>query len=100
MHDVAAKGGGGVPGSEHRWRLLTLIDVDLAKLPAQDEQALRLLYGVGETLHSREEVAQRLGMPRPRLRQVERRALAALRGMSIADDTAVPGTLHASGGGR
>jgi len=65
-----------------------MVEVDLMKLSEQEEKVLRLLFGIGETLHSREEVGRRLGMSRGWLRQVERRALRNLRQLAMVRDAA------------
>jgi RNA polymerase sigma factor (sigma-70 family) len=62
---------------------LAMVEEDLTKLPEQEEQVLRLLFGIGEVLHSREEVGRRLGMSRGWLRQIERRALRNLRQVAL-----------------
>jgi DNA-directed RNA polymerase sigma subunit (sigma70/sigma32) len=66
---------------------LAMVDEDLTKLSGQEERVLRLLFGIGEALHSREEVGRRLGMSKGWLRQVERRALRNLRQAAIGRDT-------------
>ena len=58
---------------------LAMVEEDLTKLSEQEEQVLRLLFGIGEALHSREEVGRRLGVSAAGLRQVERRAFRNLR---------------------
>jgi DNA-directed RNA polymerase sigma subunit (sigma70/sigma32) len=76
-----------VGGAQERG-FLTMVEEDLTKLSEQEEQVLRLLFGIGEALHSREEVGCRLGMSRGWLRQVERRALRNLRQVAIGRDAA------------
>jgi len=61
-------------GGLHGRGLLAMVEDDLTKLSEQEEQVLRLLFGIGEVLHSREEVGRRLGMSRSWLRQIVRRA--------------------------
>lgn len=60
-----------------------MVEDDLTKLSEQEEQVLRLLFGIGEVPHSREEVGRRLGMSTGWLRQVERRALRNLRRVAV-----------------
>ncbi len=66
--------------------LLASVDEDLRKLSAREEQVLRLLFGVGEVPHSRDELGQRLGVSRDWLRSIERRALRNLRSAAVFDD--------------
>ncbi len=68
--------------------LMVQIEDNLRKLSAREETLLRLLFGIGEPTHSRDEVERRLGMSSGWLRQIERRALRNLRSASIRDDTA------------
>jgi len=65
-----------------------MVEEDLTKLSAHEERVLRLLFGIGEAPHSREEVGRRLGMSRAWLRQIERRALRNLRQVAIGRDAA------------
>ena len=67
--------------------LLASVDEDLRKLPAREGQILRLLFGVGEVPHSRDEAGRRLGMSPDWLRSLERRALRNLRSAAISDET-------------
>jgi len=75
-------------GGLHGRGLLAMVEDDLTKLSEQEEQVLRLLFGIGEVLHSREEVGRRLGMSRSWLRQIERRALRNLRQGAVGRDGA------------
>ena len=68
---------------------MALVEQDLRKLPGQEEQVLRLLFGIGEPPHSRDELRRRLGMSRGWLRQIERRALRRLRCVALSDDPAM-----------
>lgn len=61
------------------------IENDLRKLSAREERVLRLLFGIGQSPHSRDELERRLGMSAGRLRQVERRALRNLRSAAVAE---------------
>ena len=79
---VAVTNGNRVPG------LLASVDEDLRKLSAREEQVLRLLFGVGEVPHSRDELGRRLGMSRDWLRSLERRALRNLRSAALGDEAA------------
>ena len=75
-------------GGVQRRGFLAMVEEDLTKLSEQEEQVIRLLFGIGEMLHSREEVGRRLGMSRGWLRQVERRAFRNLRQGAIGHDAA------------
>ena len=68
-------------------KFLAMVDEDLRKLSGREEQVLRLLFGIGAALHSREEVGRRLGMSTGWLRQVERRAFRNLRQVAIGHHT-------------
>jgi RNA polymerase primary sigma factor len=53
---------------------------ELATLTARERAVLQLRFGIrGEREHTLEEVAQRVGLSRERVRQIERQALARLR---------------------
>lgn len=62
---------------------LAMVEKDLTKLSEQEEQVVRLLFGIGEVAHSREEVGRRLGMSKGWLRQIERRAFRNLRQVAL-----------------
>jgi DNA-directed RNA polymerase sigma subunit (sigma70/sigma32) len=67
--------------------LMVQIEDNLRKLSAREETLLRLLFGIGEPTHSRDEVERRLGMSSGWLRQIERRALRNLRSAALAERT-------------
>jgi RNA polymerase primary sigma factor len=65
-----------------------LVEEDLRKLRRQEEQVLRLLFGIGEVAHSRDELGRRLGISPEWLRQIEREALRQLRRAALSEDAA------------
>jgi hypothetical protein len=91
----ALHGGAVAPASGEPVReFVTMIDEDLRRLSRREEQVLRLLFGIGELRHSREELGRRLAISRNWLRQIELRALSNLRNMAVAvadGSTAKPG---------
>ncbi len=74
----------------------TLVEADLRKLRKQEEQVLRLLFGIGEVAHSRDELGRRLGMSPKWLRQIEREALRHLRYTALSEDPADSQSLRAT----
>lgn len=78
-----------------RSELVGQVEEDLQRLSTQEERILRLLFGIGELPHSRDELERRLGMSRGWLRQVERRALRNLRSAAVSDSDNEAST-HAS----
>jgi RNA polymerase primary sigma factor len=53
----------------------------VATLPFREARILRLRYGLNDTPpHSLKEVGELLGLSRERIRQIEKQALATLRG--------------------
>ncbi len=61
------------------------VDEDLHKLSAQEEQILRLLFGIGRRPQTREELGARLGLGRGWLHQLEARALRNLRRVAVLE---------------
>jgi len=76
-----------------RDRLGDALERTLDRLPARERQILVWRYGLeGETEHTLEQIGQRLGLSRERVRQLESRALAVLRlpeHRSVLEDFAV-----------
>jgi RNA polymerase primary sigma factor len=60
--------------------LKSIIDEVLTTLKPQQEQVIRMRFGLGSTVseHKLEEIGQRLGLTRERIRQIETKALEAL----------------------
>jgi RNA polymerase primary sigma factor len=76
-----------------RDRLGDALERTLDRLPSRERQILVWRYGLeGETEHTLEQIGQRLGLSRERVRQLESRALAVLRlpeHRSVLEDFAV-----------
>ncbi|HVO26413.1 MAG TPA: sigma factor-like helix-turn-helix DNA-binding protein [Candidatus Margulisiibacteriota bacterium] len=71
---------------------MTLVAEYLSRLSGKEEQVVRLLFGIGEAAHSRDELVRRLGLSRASLRQIEHRALRHLRCAALSHDSAaLPG---------
>lgn len=72
--------------------LETLLDNVLARLDAKERQVVRLRYGLGgETEHTLEEVAEKYGVTRTRIWQIEDRALAKLRSAKVKAEIRLAG---------
>jgi DNA-directed RNA polymerase sigma subunit (sigma70/sigma32) len=67
---------------ERTWEGMAVIEENLRRLSGREEQVLRLLFGIGEVAHSRDELSRRLAISRDWLRQIELRALSNLRSMA------------------
>jgi hypothetical protein len=74
--------------SKRLWEDRALIEENLRKLSVDEEQVLRLLFGIGEVAHSRDELGRRLGISPKWLRQIERKALRHLRRVALSEDSA------------
>lgn len=84
-----------VGASERPWGDMTLIDANLRKLSAHEEQVLRCLFGIGELAHSHAALGQRLGISPRSLRQIERQALRHLRRAALSENAVDPQALRA-----
>jgi DNA-directed RNA polymerase sigma subunit (sigma70/sigma32) len=62
------------------------VEEALRKLSSQEEQVLRLLFGIGALRHSRDELVRRLGLSPRWLRRIEARALRNLRIAGVLTD--------------
>jgi hypothetical protein len=71
------------------WEGMALVEENLRKLSGREEQVLRLLFGIGEAAHSRDELSRRLAISRDWLRQIELRALSNLRNLAAMEAAVV-----------
>jgi len=74
---------------ERMWEGMALVEENLRKLSGREEQVLRLLFGIGEAAHSRDELSRRLAISRDWLRQIELRALSNLRNLAAMEAAVV-----------
>jgi hypothetical protein len=79
--------GAATASGERMWEGMALIEENLKRLSVREEQVLRSLFGIGEVVHSRDELSRRLAISRHWLRQIEMRALSNLRHMAATEVT-------------
>lgn len=62
-----------------------VVDRTLGKLSHDEEQVLRMRFGIGERTHNLGEIGERYGLSRGWVRQIETRALRHLRADALGD---------------
>jgi len=64
-------------------RIRVAVDHVLRNLTAREAEVLRLRFGIGERVHSLQEVSVRLGIPPARILQIESRLFRKIRMTSV-----------------
>jgi len=59
------------------------VETALRALSGREEQILRLRFGIGGRMHALDDLQRQLGGKRPRVQQIQRRALRKLRAAAL-----------------